>query len=153
LDDLASVVGPPIRLAQNLTMVALDEARIDALYVRSRHSSEATVPEPIDGFVYLDPPLRAWLVTHVGDTSSAAYVEAEFFGGVGFQAAFSWCCNAELVAPTTAANDRGASGPQMADWPINVVLKSLGVSAHGAVDEFAAIGLHRHRYVEDWIGG
>ena len=69
-----------------------------------------------------------------------AYVEAEFFGGLGGQASVLW--------------DRGsiAKGPIVAKDAINQALRILGVNKGGAHDEFDALGLDKHRDTDDWSG-
>jgi hypothetical protein len=71
-----------------------------------------------------------------------AYVETEYFGGEGTQAATVW--------------DRGATifGPAEAEaGPINQALRRLGVERTAGEDEFDKVGLGRHRRNEDWIKG
>jgi hypothetical protein len=67
-----------------------------------------------------------------------AYVEAEFFGGDGTQAAAIW------------EEGRLVFGPIVADDAINQGLRQLGIAKQGAFDEFAALNLGRHRDTEDW---
>lgn len=78
-----------------------------------------------------------------------AYVEAEYFGGVGSQFAAVWRGGTLVLGPLILGEDepRPAAG-----WsPISQALRHLGVTADGHYDEFDAIRLGRHRHVEDWI--
>ena len=68
-----------------------------------------------------------------------AYVEAEFFGGVGGQSAAIWN-EGEVVF-----------GPVVSEHAINDALKLLGVVKGEAQDEFDAIKLGAYRNTEDWI--
>jgi hypothetical protein len=69
-----------------------------------------------------------------------AYVETEYFGGDGVQAAAVWEGGAI------------AFGPRQADaGPINEALRLLGVERTTAQDEFDTVGLGRHRRNEGWI--
>jgi hypothetical protein len=67
-----------------------------------------------------------------------AYVESEFFGGQGTQAAAIWK-EGSLVF-----------GPVIADDAINQALRLLGVSKEDRIDEFDALDLNRHRDTEKW---
>lgn len=67
-----------------------------------------------------------------------ACIEAEFFGGVGIQAHVLF---AEGTVGRRSVSERA----------INEALRYLGVAKGGAWDEFAAVGLDRHRHTDDWI--
>jgi hypothetical protein len=68
-----------------------------------------------------------------------AYVEAEFFGGDGTQA------SAVFI-------DGKNAGPILIDaYAINSALAEVGVQRFNHRDEFAALGLDRHRNTEDWL--
>ncbi|MFF5212660.1 hypothetical protein [Streptosporangium sp. NPDC000396] len=76
-----------------------------------------------------------------------AYVEADFWGGNGSQAAALW------------ENGRQSWGPEYAsiriglpheDWPINAVLARLGVVRAGALDLFDTVGFGQERDMEGW---
>ena len=68
-----------------------------------------------------------------------AYVEAEFFGGVGMQANCLFENGVLVSRPTVHAN------------AINEALKFLGVEIAGAFDEFSTVGLWRHRSTDGWL--
>ncbi|WP_371655920.1 MULTISPECIES: hypothetical protein [unclassified Streptomyces] len=90
-----------------------------------------------------DKRLAGWSAAGV-----VAYVEAEYFGGVGEQRAAVWAEGAVVLGPLHVPEDQpfGSAGN-----PISQALRRLGVVAGAATDEFAAVGLHRHRRSEDWI--
>lgn len=69
-----------------------------------------------------------------------AYVETEYFGGTGGQAAFAFVDGREAVAPQSA---RSAG-------PINQALRRIGVVRTLADDEFDAIGLGGRRSMDDY---
>ena len=71
--------------------------------------------------------------------SRLAYVEAEFFGGEGTQAA--WLIENENEFKEAFVHESA----------INEALKWLGVSADSGRDEFDALGLGKHRDTADWI--
>ena len=67
-----------------------------------------------------------------------AYIEAEFFGGVGTQASVTW-------------DGRGVpSTPLIQPDAINEAMRFLGVVIGDHHDEFDALGLGKHRSTEDW---
>jgi hypothetical protein len=77
-----------------------------------------------------------------------AYVEAEYFGGVGTEAAAVWHAGDLALGPLLETAD---PLPTAGRSPISQALRRLGVSAHGYVDEFEAVGLGRCRYMDDWL--
>lgn len=91
-----------------------------------------------DEFEKLSPGVEQW-AQRISMASRLAYVEAEFFGGVGGQAAVAWSEGARALGPL---RDQDA---------INQVLRFLGARADGAHDEFDAIDLGRHRDTSDWL--
>ncbi|WP_046501028.1 hypothetical protein [Streptomyces odonnellii] len=103
-----------------------------------------------------ESPLGFWRLPggfdkRLADWSAAgpvAYVEAEYFGGVGDQRAAVWADGAVVLGPVHIPEGQpfGSAGS-----PISQALRMLGVVAGAATDEFAAVGLDRHRSGEDWI--
>lgn len=71
---------------------------------------------------------------------AVAYVETDYFGGTGEQAAIVW------------RDGEVWSGPEKSRiGSINSALRRLGAEKGDAYDEFDAVGLGRHRHNEDWI--
>lgn len=68
-----------------------------------------------------------------------AYIEAEFFGGVGTQA-----CNLFY-------NGVEFEKPFISETAINHALQWLGIKRTEDNDEFEVLGLGSHRNTEDWI--
>jgi hypothetical protein len=68
-----------------------------------------------------------------------AYLEAEFFGGEGVQAAAIWNYGKLIF------------GPLVAPDAINRALSLLGVSNEDHIDEFEALKLGSRRNTDDWI--
>jgi len=88
--------------------------------------------------------LASWSVV-----DPVAYVEAEYFGGIGSQFAAVWHGAALVLGPLMLAEDEPRPD---AGWsPISQALRHLGVSADGHYDEFDAVHLGRHRDTQDWI--
>lgn len=77
-----------------------------------------------------------------------AYVEAEYFGGIGRQCSAVWENGAIMFGPVTADDDEPE--PAAANTPISRALALLGVLRAGSHDEFEAAGLRLHRRTEDW---
>ncbi|GAB1333372.1 hypothetical protein [Streptomyces sennicomposti] len=77
-----------------------------------------------------------------------AYVEAEYFGGVGEQRAAVWDGGSLVLGPLYV-EERQPFPP--AGSPISQALRRLGVVASAGQDEFSAVGLDRHRHGEAWI--
>lgn len=79
------------------------------------------------------------LLSDLSADGPVAYIETEYFGGAGDQAAAVW-------------KDRElAFGPEKQEiGPINAALAHLGVTTEGDRDAFEAVGLHRHRSTEGW---
>ncbi|MBY8877516.1 hypothetical protein [Actinacidiphila acidipaludis] len=77
-----------------------------------------------------------------------AYVEAEYFGGVGEQRAAVWDGGTLVLGPLHL--EEGQAPPPVGT-PISQALRRLGVRVSGREDEFSAAGLDRHRQSEAWI--
>ena len=90
------------------------------------------------GFHFLSTALADVLVS-LSERRLVAYVEAEYFGGVGEQCSIVW------------QNRQVAMGPIKRSGAINKALRLLGVRRSFARDEFNVLGLGRHREKEDWL--
>jgi hypothetical protein len=78
-----------------------------------------------------------------------AYVEADFNGGIGGQCAAVWS-QGELVLGPLRCNHTDRSVPIISEWPINRILRHLGVHATPGRDEFDTLRLGRFRTTEAW---
>ncbi|MFK4599844.1 hypothetical protein [Streptomyces pristinaespiralis] len=130
----ARVVDLPHGLALLPMTDALSDALTDAS--RARHSAFWSLPA---GF---DEVLVDW-----SRTGSVAYVEAEYFGGVGEENAAVWR-DGELVRGPLHLVE-GELTPTEGS-PVCQALRALGVSA-GEDDEFTAAGLDAHRNNDGWL--
>jgi hypothetical protein len=79
-------------------------------------------------------------IGEISKLGRTAYIETEYFGGVGAQAAAVWEAGRLIYGPK-----KGEIGP------INDALQLLGVVPTPADDEFAVAGLGRHRSNEEAI--
>ena len=92
----------------------------------------------IDHFYKLSPGVERW-AHHISGAAPLAYIEADFWGGTGGQSAIVWSGGSRVLGPIHSLH------------AINAALSFLGVQPAGAHDEFAAVGLGRHRDTIDWI--
>jgi hypothetical protein len=129
-----------VALGQNLDVVLMTDDFYDE--VQQHH-----VRPSLHGFWKFpggfDQLLTAWSVQ-----GPVAYVEAEYFGGAGTQAAAVWHAGALALGPLV---ETGVPIKPAKPSPINQALQGLGVSAQGYSDEFEAVGLGRHRDMDDWL--
>ena len=100
--------------------------------------NEMDAPGDCGQFYNFTPGVAQWLRA-ISAAAPTAYVEAEFFGGVGGQSAVVWAGGEQLLAPTHEPE------------AINIALRLLGVSRGTSHDEFDAIGLPRHRHTNGWL--
>jgi hypothetical protein len=75
-----------------------------------------------------------------------AWVETDYFGGVGFQAATAWLCGEAIVGPLQTGSETSVH-----DGAINQALRCIGVSCEPGGDEFDALRLGWHRDNEKWL--
>ena len=85
------------------------------------------------------PPTIASVCSRLAECGEVAYVEAEFHGGEGIQAA--------VVFHQGGSHDP----PRAASDAIKVALRALGVRPPAGVDEFSAVGLGAHRETDQWL--
>ena len=129
LDDYPNLAAVDLR--DDLRLIPLDDDDLDSLA-----SDFSTIN---GGFNYLSPGLASLLSVQSAG-GHLAYVETEYFGGMGSQAAISFGHGATL--PPT---------PLYGDGAINQALRCIGVtSTDPGVDEFEFVGLSRHRLTSGW---
>ncbi|MEV0740116.1 hypothetical protein AB0I51_30215 [Streptomyces sp. NPDC050549] len=121
-------------LAQGLSLLPMTEEVFDAVTDGSATRAPGFWRLP-EGF---ERKLAEWSAA-----GPVAYVEAEYFGGVGEQRAVVWADGAIALGPL--------DDPAVRLSAISQALRRLGATSGPARDEFAAVGLHRHRYNEGWI--
>lgn len=83
------------------------------------------------------------LTVQLSALSPVAYVEAEYFGGAGAQAAAVFDSGRLILGPLSDKDTTSKSA-------ISRALHALGVRAAAELDEFDTIGLGRHRRTSDW---
>ncbi|QGQ96589.1 hypothetical protein EHS13_17765 [Paenibacillus psychroresistens] len=77
--------------------------------------------------------------SNISMISKIAYVEAEYFGGIGSQNGIVWDKEKVFFEET------------LSDNAINKALEILGIKKSKDKDEFDTVGFGRHRNVDDWI--
>ncbi|MGV9888745.1 hypothetical protein [Streptomyces sp. NPDC003395] len=132
-------VARVVSLGQGLSLVPMTDQLFDA-------ATDGT-DSPL-GFWRLPGGFDRWLAEW-SSAGPVAYVEAEYFGGAGEQHAAVWVDGSVVLGPLHVPDGQpfGADGS-----PISQALRRLGVVVDAGADEFAAVGLGRHRRSEDWIG-
>ncbi|MGW3635632.1 hypothetical protein ACWD7F_36880 [Streptomyces sp. NPDC005122] len=87
-------------------------------------------------------------LTQWSSTGPLAYVEAEYFGGVGEQHAAVWADGSLALGPLDEPEKKRFSRTVS---PISQALRRLGARKSLGEDEFEAVGLDRYRNNEGWI--
>ena len=124
----------PVALDQGLWLVTISAEAFDSLRLRLPASCDPAFREC---FMRLGPVIS--LAKQLSLVGPVAYIETDYFGGVGTQSAALWS-NGELqMLPAQAAG------------VINASLRLLGARAALPNDEFDTVGLGRHRSNEAWL--
>jgi hypothetical protein len=131
--------GRVVPLRQHLSLLPMTDALFDAITV-------AGAPE-LDGF-WKAPAGLGRALAACSAHGPVAYVEADYFGGVGTQSAQVWDGGKVILGPVHLA----LGLPFPADGsPISQALRRLGAAGGYSFDEFDAVGLGRHRNTDDWL--
>lgn len=138
LAEAARAVGEPVLLGQSLALLPMTDELFDTI-------TDGTTTRLL-GFWKLpggfESTLARWSLG-----GPLAYVEAEYFGGVGEQRAAVWEGG---TLPKDVLHVRQGEPFPTQGSPISQVLRRLGAVKGSYVDEFEAVGLRRHRCTEDW---
>ncbi|MCW6004041.1 hypothetical protein K1W54_05505 [Micromonospora sp. CPCC 205371] len=118
--------------------------------------TKTAVHDPaVAGFYDLTSGVAQWASRH-SVHGLVAYLHTEFFGGSGFHAAVAWRDGVVAWGPVFTATSSGQAPEHYAvvadrrDMAVNVLLRWLGVRRANQIDEFAAAGLSRCRWTEEW---
>ncbi|WP_225992740.1 hypothetical protein [Actinomadura rudentiformis] len=128
-----------VPLSQHLSLLPMTDALFDAVTV-------AGAPG-LDGFWKAPAGFDRVLAT-CSAAGPVAYIEADYFGGVGTQTAQVWDAGKVILGPLHLAE--GESSPA-AGTPISQALRRLGAVKGDHIDEFDAVGLGRHRNTDRWL--
>ena len=110
---------------------------------------------PVAGFYNLTGAVGEWARLR-SLHGVVAYLHTEFFGGGGFHAAVAWRDGAVAWGPlftATSAHEAENHYAVVADrrhMAGNMLLRWLGVRRTDEIDEFAAAGLSRCGWTEEW---
>lgn len=102
----------------------------------------------LQGLCLLTAPMASWAVEQ-SKNFPIAYIETEYFGGIGRQSAAVWRNGTLVFGPEQTGNEDAAT--PLLDGAINRAVRLLGVNRGNACDEFEALGLNKYRSNEDWI--
>jgi hypothetical protein len=130
-----------VALDQHLSMLPMTDELFAALTV-------AGAPE-LGGFRKA-PAGSGRVLADCSVTGPVAYVEAEYFGGLGSQSAQVWD-GGRVVLEGTHVDEEDSAPAE--DSPISRALRRLGATRGERIDEFDAVGLGRHRDTDDWLPG
>jgi hypothetical protein len=98
--------------------------------------------------------LRANWAQRTSITLTLAYVETDYFGGIGSQSGIAWAEGRVMFGPirTTTSWEEGRHvAPPLLEEAINQTVRRIGVERGSVRDEFDALGLGRHRSNESWL--
>ena len=160
--DLRGILGPddvvaefarswlrkPVRLSQRISLLPVTVDLIESVdeLVGKRGTA------PFAEFEFLTSSLLQ-LITHHSKGHWIVYFENEYFGGTGTQAAALWR-NGELnYGPrlsSTSWDSQNQNDVVDNGWPINEVLRIVGVWTDGGRDEFDSLELGKYRSTEDF---
>ncbi len=132
---VAADAPAPTELPADLVIVPLSDRQFDRI--------TGLRPGPyVADFAYLSTSLTKAL-SAASREGPVVYIETEYFGGTGSQAAAAFV-DGEMVF---ADHDADTRDTKRRDGPINKALRLLGVPASGDRDEFDTLGLGRFRDV------
>jgi hypothetical protein len=127
--------------ATNLLVLALDDELHDAL-----HRANGT-GDWLEGAGPLLSSSDCQFAARASERAPLAYIETDYLGGEGMQHAVLWQNGLLAIGPLTLNVQTGAQRATSL-WPINVVLRALGIAATMHEDEFTRLGLGAFRDTE-----
>ncbi|MEW5847773.1 MAG: hypothetical protein AB2A00_03125 [Myxococcota bacterium] len=94
---------------------------------------------------------RAWVprLEAASRAGAVAYLETEYFAGLGKQAAAVWRGGTLVFGPVIDDETSGVRMP-LHHKPINTALRMLGVTTRGEMDEFDSLQLGAARMNKEW---
>lgn len=141
LSDLATQYREArvVRLSQSLALIPLTDLLYDSI-VAGKTASHVQPFERLSTVV-------ADVLSTFSRGGKVAYVETDYFGGVGAQSSAVWERGELVLPPRQSSTDD--PGLALGERAINAALGRLGaVSVDGAVDLFDSIGLGNFRSTE-----
>ena len=156
---LIAVSGRPGPLPPGVPVAGLDvdEACFIPLTdnVRVRFCQADLNADTVEGFYELSEGVVRW-ARELSRGWMVLYVHCEFHGGEGIHAAIAWHQGSVIFGPcfTRTRGEHAELPYQVADrrdMAINAGLRTLGIHAGGRDDEFATVGLDKHRWTNEWV--
>jgi hypothetical protein len=139
-----------VRLSQGFALLPATHGFVEEVARADLASAERAFGQ----FEFLTPSVAA-LATNASRISPVVYIETEYFGGIGAQAAIVWMNGEVVFGPLITKNfDEGLQGvlvTSLSEGAINQALRSIGIARGEHADEFDALGLGQCRNTEDWI--
>lgn len=134
-----------VSLRQQFALLPLTEDLFDELAITNDDQQDARD----DRFLYLcSRTIRTARLFSL--TTPIAYVETDYFGGIGSQGAVAWV-NEELIFGPAVTTDKILILGNPSEAAINAALQKIGAVKGNSFDEFEALGLGTHRSNEDWL--
>lgn len=137
--------------------LAIGQARLIPItdVVRARCHQAAPDAHKVAGFRELTQGIVE-LATALSWHWVVVYVHCEFWAGEGIHAAIAWHRGSAIFGPcfTRTPGEEDEAPYEVADRPdmaINAALRAAGIHAGRQADEFAALGLDRHRWTTEWV--
>lgn len=119
-------------------------------YLIPVNSSDMTTSseKPITPYEALTPEIRE-TIKDLSFFGKCAYIETEYFGGLGVQISESWDNGKKIDGPLISydgiENKMEYEDVTIVDCSINQTLKNIGIHCQEGKDEFDTVGLGRYR--------
>jgi hypothetical protein len=107
------------------------------------------LPEP-NVFECLTPAVVGY-AKELSSHGPVAYVETNYWGGLGGQAAIVYLKGTITLPACSQFSDEPPSRNELRSYPINRALTCLGVEETSAIDHFDSLGLGTFRRNRDWL--
>ena len=128
-------------LEQGFAMVPVTNELHDEIVVLF----ECPIGHPHEEFWKLTEGMAAF-GRQLSDSMPVAYLETDYFGGAGTQAAIAWQDGRIILGPQKTENEKS-----LAAGAINKALQQIGVARIEDKDAFDSLRLGRHRSNEAWL--
>lgn len=127
------IYAPVIELPQEFSMVFLTNTLIESIEEFYHISDDFCCPE-LDSYSTIAEQLLQEFSFH----TRLAYIETDYFGGVGTQGGVLY------------ENGKIIIKPRSGEGTINLLLKELGVMCIRGLDEFDSLNLGNYRHMQDF---